>query len=209
MPIAGDVDARQDDFLKAGVHQLLNMFNHAARRNRSAVPASKWNDAKRASMVTAILHFNKRAGFAGIGRDKMRRGLRYRHNIRHDNGAVGSSNYIAQQRRVLFFMVAENAGHFGHVLKSFWLHLRSAARHPHLCLRTAFVGLSNGLAGLTDRFIGNCATVDDNEIVLAGKLFGQGIAFGQIEAASHVDDLRLFKKRVHPKSSQSACPAKT
>ena len=185
------------------------MFNYAARRNRAAIPAPKWDDAKSAAMVTAILYFNKRARFAGIGRNKMRRGLRYCHDVRHDNGAVGSSNYLAQQRRVLLFMVAENAGYFGHVLKGFRLDLRSAACHPHLCLRTPFVRLSNGLAGLTDRFIGNCATVDDNEIVLAGKLFGQGIAFGQIEAASHVDDLRLFKKRVHPKSSQSACPAKT
>ena len=160
-------------------------------------------------MVAAILHLNKGARFARISGDQMRRGLRDGHDVRNDNWAVRAFDYLAQQSRILFFMIAEYARDFGHIFEGFRFNLRRAAGYPHFCVGSAFMRLANGLAGLADRFIGHGAAVDNDDIVMPGKLLGQGVAFCEVQAATHADDFRFLQRGVHPKSSQLAWPVKT
>ena len=95
MAIAGDINTGQHHLFKARVDELLNMFDDAARGDGAAVAAAIGYDAKCAAVIAAILYFDKSAGFAGIGGNEMRRGLRDGHDVRDNDWPVGTINQFA------------------------------------------------------------------------------------------------------------------
>ena len=79
--IAGDIDARQDDFAIARVHQLARLGHDRARRDGAAVPPAIGDDAEGAAMVAPILHLQKGAGMVGKGARHVWRGVAHGHDV--------------------------------------------------------------------------------------------------------------------------------
>ena len=139
------------------------MVNHHACGHRTAVATAKWDDAKGASVIAAILHLDKGAGFAGKGRYQMRRGLPDRHNVRNQRFAV--TRFFEEQAGVLFLGIAQYRCHLGHRSKTVRIDLRRASRHNDPRIGAAFARLADGLPRLAHGFVGNRATVDNDQIV--------------------------------------------
>ena len=90
----GQVNACQDNFGEAFINQALNLFDDNACRHRARVAAPKWNDAKRAAMVAAILHLNIGA-LAAKAVDQMPCCFAHGHNV-IDLNLLSQTNKVRQ-----------------------------------------------------------------------------------------------------------------
>ena len=88
-----------------------------------------------------------------------------------------------------FFAVAENQIYFRHFGKLLGRNLSRASGDNNACIGIFPAEFADGLPALAFGFAGNGASVDDNQVVEAGKLFLQNFGLITVDAAAEGNDL--------------------
>src|SRR5215472_781639 len=82
--VARDVDAGERDLAITVGNEPAHVLDHRSHRHRARIAATEWNDAKRATMIAAILYLHEGPRAPGECIDQVWRGLRYRHDVVDD-----------------------------------------------------------------------------------------------------------------------------
>lgn len=91
--------------------------------------------------------------------------------------------------RFRLFAVAENQVYFRHFGKLLGRNLSRASGDDNTCIGIFPAEFADGLPALAFSFAGNGASVDDNQVVEAGKLFLQNFGLITVDAAAEGNDL--------------------
>ena len=211
--IAGHVDTGQDHFTVAVPDKALDLLDNDTHGNRARIASTKRDYAKRATMITAILHLHKRPRPTLNRIDQVACGLTHAHDIVDAHLLCVIDAEIRQCPVVVcsqFLLIAEHEidlSHRGEIIRR---RLRGTAGDDNARIRLFTPRLADRLARLPYRLCGHRAGIDDYraafqsiKFCLAG-LIADYLGFVGVEPATECQD--IDRHHAAPASSRLHAP---
>ena len=185
------VDAGQNDLGITFFDERSDLRDDLAGSNRSRRATPKGDDAKRATMIAAILNLHISAGARSETVDQMQRRFPHAHDVVDLNARAGFERQSRERFRLGLFIVSYDVIDFRHLGEALGLDLRRASRHDDPRFGLLATKPANGLRGLPHGFVCYGARVDDDRIVepCRARVTAHDLGLIRIEPAAERDHL--------------------